>query len=52
MLFLQYEFDILHPGRRKNVFRDQPVRNDLPIAPELAVVSGCSHDDQSQFGKH
>ena len=52
MLLLQYQFDILHPGRRKHIFCDQPVRDELPVALELVVVSGRRHDDQSECGKH
>src|SRR5262245_15416193 len=52
MLSLEHQLDILHAGRRKHIVRDQPVRNEWPVALELVVVSGCRHDDQAECGKH
>jgi hypothetical protein len=43
---------MLHLGRRKDVCRDQPVRDELPVVLELIVVAGRRHDDQSECGKH
>jgi hypothetical protein len=52
MLFLEHQLDMLHAGRGKHIFHDQPVRDVLPLTLELVVVSGRRHDDQAECGKH